>query len=176
MKIHIGSKNQAKFDAVAEMVKEYPLFFGADVVAIDVLVEIFGHPKSLEETVGGAEARAKAAFADADYSVGIEGGLMAVPGSKTGFMEVTACAIYDGKQMHLGLSSAYEWPKKVNDLILGGLDGSQALREAGLTDHPKVGTAGGGIFILTHGRLNRKEFMKQAVMMALVHLENPEHY
>lgn len=176
MRIHVGSKNQSKVDAVTEMVKEYSLFAGAEVVAVDVPVETFGHPKSLAETVAGAEDRARAAFAGADYSVGIEGGLMAVPRSKTGYMEVTACVIYDGQNFHLGLSSAYEWPKKVNELILSGRDGSQAMREAGLTDHPKIGAAEGAIWLLTKERLGRREFIKQGLMMALLHLENPEHY
>ncbi|MBI2475038.1 hypothetical protein HYV69_01295 [Candidatus Uhrbacteria bacterium] len=30
--------------------------------------------------------------------------------------------------------------------------------------------------ILTKGRSNRIEFNKGAVVMALIHLENPEHY
>lgn len=92
-------------------------------------------------------------------------------------MEVAVCAIYDGKQFHLGLSPGFEWPKSVTDLIVNqGLDGSQALREAGFTDHEKIGTAEGGIWIFTHGKMNRKEYNKLAVMMALIHLENKEYY
>lgn len=177
MKVNIGSKNQTKVGAVGEMLKEYPQFGGAEVIPFDVNVKTYDHPISLEKTVQGAIDRAKGAFQNCDLSFGIEGGLIEVPNSKTGYMEVAACAIYDGNQFHLGLSSAYEWPKAVTDGIVNkGLDGSQALKEAGLTSHEKIGTAEGGISILTDGRLNRKEYNKQAVRMALIHLEHPELY
>ena len=101
---------------------------------------------------------------------------MEVPNTKTGFMELTACAIYDGKEYHLGLSPGFEWPKKVTELILKGMDGSQALREAGVTNHPKIGIAEGGIWYLTKGRMSRTDYNKTAVRMALIHLEHPEHF
>ncbi|MDO8601646.1 MAG: DUF84 family protein [bacterium] len=176
MKVNVGSKNKTKIDAVTEVFKTSALFAGAVVEGIEVNVEQFGHPKTLKETVEGALNRSRKAFVDCQYSVGIEGGLMEVSYTKSSVMEVTACAIYDGKRFHLGLSPAFEWPKKVTELILGGMDGSQALKEAGFTNHPKIGTAEGGISILTHGRVNRKEYTKSAVQMALIHLENPEHF
>jgi inosine/xanthosine triphosphatase len=105
MKLNVGSKNQTKLIAVKEAVALYPdIFPNAEVISIVVNVEEFGHPKSLDETIKGAIDRAKAAFVDCSYSFGIEGGLMAVPYTKTGFMEVGVCAIYDGKECYLGLS------------------------------------------------------------------------
>jgi non-canonical (house-cleaning) NTP pyrophosphatase len=92
-------------------------------------------------------------------------------------VEVAACAIFDGSQVHLGLSPAFEWPTKVTDSILNkGLDGSQAMKEAGLTPHEKIGEKEGVIGLLTKGRMNRTEYNKLAIMMALTHLENPEHF
>ncbi len=176
MKVHVGSKNKTKVEAVAESIKGYPLFAGAEVVGVEVATEVFGHPNTLTKTVEGAMDRAKQAFSDCDYSFGLEGGLLTVPHTKTGLMEITACAIFDGKNYHIGLSSAFEWPKKVTELINGGLDGSQALREAGITTHEKIGTAEGGVSILTKGRVNRTQYNKQAITMALVHLEHPEFY
>jgi inosine/xanthosine triphosphatase len=144
---------------------------------VDVKVEEFGHPKSLDETVAGAIDRAKQAYANNDYGFGIEGGLMKVPQTKSGYMEVAVCAIFDGKQIHMGLSQACEWPKKaIEGILLKGLDGSQAAKAAGLTSHEKFGEHEGLVGILTKGRTNRTEFNKGAIMMALMHLENPEHY
>ena len=57
-----------------------------------------------------------------------------------------------------------------------GRDGSQALKEVGITEHPKIGTEVGGIHPLSKGRMDRTEYNKIAIMMALLHLENPEHY
>ena len=177
MKVGVGSKNKTKVDAVADILVDYPMFRGVEVVGVDVHIEQFGHPKSLDETVAGAVDRAKQAYVGQDYGFGIESGLMQVPQTKTGYMEVAVCAIFDGSQIHLGLSQAYEWPKKVLDGILHqGLDGSQAMKAAGLTQHEKLGEHEGFVGIFAKGRTNRTEYNKGAVMMALMHLENPEHY
>lgn len=178
MKLNVGSKNKSKVEAVREAVEVYrDLFPQYEVVPVEIVIEEFGHPKDLEATVQGAIDRAKAAFQDCSYSFGIEGGLMAVPQTKTGFMEVSVCAIYDGQNIHLGLSSAFEWPKKVFDLIVNqGLDGSQAVKASGLTTQDKIGADKGVINLLTKGNVNRKDVTKDSVVMALVHLINPELY
>jgi len=177
MKIGVGSKNKTKIMAVTDLLKDYPMFKGAQVFGIDVIVEQFGHPKNINETVSGAIARAKQAYYGNNYGFGIESGLMAVPQTKSGYMEVAVCAIFDGKQIHMGLSQGCEWPKKVIDAILNkGMDGSQAMKAAGLTEHEKLGEHEGLVGIFTKGRTNRTEYNKTAIMMALMHLENPEHY
>ncbi|MGE5297885.1 MAG: inosine/xanthosine triphosphatase [Acidobacteriaceae bacterium] len=177
IKVSIGSKNATKVQAVTEALQESKFLEASEIVPVDVVTEQFGHPISMDLVAKGAMDRARQAFKDCDLSFGIEGGLIQVPGSKSGYMEVAACAIFDGSQFHLGLSPAYEWPKVVTDLIVNkGRDGSQALKEAGFTSHKKIGTAEGGIWILTHGKINRKDYNKLAVVMALIHLENQDHY
>ncbi len=112
MKINLGSKNITKVAGLRDAVAMYPnLFPNAEVIGVEVQIEEFGHPKNLEETVQGAIERAKQAFTGGcTYSVGLEGGLIEVPHTKSGYMEVGACAIYDGKDVALGLSPAFEWP------------------------------------------------------------------
>lgn len=177
MKIIVGSKNQVKIDAVKEVVFDYPLFAGCEVRGEDPSVPVYGQPKTLQDTIDGARERARAVFSDCKYSFGIESGLMAVPHTKTGVMDVTACVIYDGENFYMGLSSAFEYPVKVTELILNsGLDASQAYKALGLTQDEKIGAAEGVIAHLTKGRLNRKNYTKQAIMMALAQLENPELY
>jgi len=98
---------------------------------------------------------------------------MKVPHTKSGFMDVCACVIFDGKNIHLGLSSAFEPPKKIVDLIHNkGMNMSDACLEAGLTTNTKLGSSEGLIGILTRGRMNRLAYTAQAVMTALIHLEN----
>lgn len=179
MKINVGSKNKTKIQAVNDAVMLYPnLFPDAEIVGMEVQVEEFGHPKSIKETVEGAIERAKKVFDNCDYSVGLEGGLIEVPYTKTGYMEVGACAIYDGKNFYLGLSPAFEWPLKVNEMIISGeADASQAFYKLGLTEHEKLGAIDGGIIgHLTGQKLTREEFTKYSIMMALVQLERPELY
>jgi inosine/xanthosine triphosphatase len=173
MKVGVGSKNKTKVNAVVEILHDYPMFNGAEISGIDVQIEQFGHPKSLDETVAGAVNRAKQAYENNDYGFGIESGLMTVPQTKSGYMEVAVCVIYDGKQIYMGLSQGYEWPKKVLDKILEGMDGSQAMKTTGLTQYEKLGEHEG---IFSKGRTNRTEYNKGAIVMALMHLENLEHF
>lgn len=173
MKVHVGSQNKVKVEAVQEILQEYPHLKEAEVVALDVSSGVGDQPKSLEETVEGAINRAKGALQDATYGFGIESGLMKVPGTKSGFMDVCVCAIYDGSDHHLGLSSAWEAPKEVMDYMLNdGLDMNDAAYKAGLTSSLKVGSEEGLVGVVTKGRLKRKAYTKEAIRAALIHLEN----
>jgi inosine/xanthosine triphosphatase len=177
MKINIGSKNKAKINALKEILKEYPDFEDAEVFDKDVDSEVSHHPRSLEETIAGAINRAKNSFTDCDFSVGLESGLMKVPQTKTGYMDTTVCAIYDGKNFNLGLSSCFEFPPKVLEYMFAkNENASNAFRELGLTDKEYIGYEEGIIGVVTKNRLDRKEYTKQAIRTALIHLENKELY
>jgi inosine/xanthosine triphosphatase len=177
MKINIGSKNKAKIDALTEILKEYPDFLDAEVVPMEVSSGVSEQPKSLEEAVEGATNRAKNSFKDCDYSVGLESGIFKVPKTKTGYMDTSCCAIYDGKDFHLGLSSCFEYPIELTKQVLNGkTDISTAAKNLGITEKDKLGSEEGMIGILTKGRLDRKNYTKQALRTALIHLENKELY
>ena len=177
MKVGMGSKNKTKVAALEDMLRKYPMFEGAEVIGVDAVTDVYGHPKSIDETVEGAIQRAKKAYEGHEYGFGIEGGLMKVPHTKSGSMEVAACAIYDGKRIHLGLSPALEWPLEMHDSIMNkGLDGSQAMQAAGLSQEEKPGEGEGIIGLLTNSRMTRTDYNKIAIMMALTHLEHPEFF
>ncbi len=176
MKIAVGSRNQAKVEAVKEILQDYPHLRDAEVEAKEVSSDAPDQPLSLEDTMRGAMNRAKSAFEDCDLSIGLESGLMQVSMSKTGYMDVCVCAIYDGKEFHFGFSSAWEFPQKeVTEMMVSGLNMEQAINRFGMTNNPKIGSAEGAIGILTKGRLTRKEYTKQALRTALIHLEE-EYY
>lgn len=176
MEIIVGSKNKAKVQAVEEILREYPHLASANVTGTEAASEVSDQPKTLEETIRGAMNRAKNSHEGSDYSVGLESGLMEVPYTKSGYMDVCVCAIYDGKEFHLGLSSCWEFPDpKITELMIKeGLDMSQAINKAGLTNNPFIGSEQGAIGILTKGRTDRKEYTKQALRMALIHIDEHE--
>ncbi|MBT3355967.1 DUF84 family protein [bacterium] len=177
MKVIIGSKNKIKVEAVKEVAKGYDLFKEAVFDNLEVSSGVADQPKSLKEVVCGAQNRAKNAFDDCKLSFGLESGLMEVPGSKSGVMDLCVCAIFDGEAFHLGLSSCFECPTEMNRLMLEeGLDMSQACNRIGLTDNPRIGSEEGAIGILTRGRMTRKDYTKQSIITALIHLENAELY
>jgi len=196
MLLVVASENPVKVRAVQELLSAYPLLNHAQVRNVHADSGVSEQPLSLDETVQGAITRAKSAylawcnpsgtnntntkdFSDCPdcYSIGIEDGLMEVPHTKTGFMNVTCCALFDGKHIALGLSSCFEYPPKVTDyLIHHNLDVNQAFFKEKLTKNPTLGSAEGAIGLLTQGRLPRKEIIKQAVRMALIQLEKKEWY
>ena len=61
----------------------------------------------------------------------------------------------------------------INEL---GITANDAFYKLGLTENKKIGSAEGAIGLLTNGRVTRKDYTKQAVHMALIHLENKELY
>ncbi len=176
MHVTVGSTNPIKIAAVQECIADYPLFSDALVFGKNVASGISSQPMSLEETIRGAINRAKNAFTET-YSFGIESGLFSVPYTRSGYMDVCCCAIYDGKLISLGLSSAFEVPQIVLDLIMNnGLECNDAIYRAGLTSKPKAGSEEGMTGILTKGRIMRKEQIKQAIYNALILVENQSLY
>jgi inosine/xanthosine triphosphatase len=172
MKINVGSTNQVKVEAVSEVVKEYEFLSEAKVLGIEVNSKISDQPKSLDETILGAMNRAKEAYTNCEYSIGIESGIKKIPFTKTGYMEFSVCAIYDGKEHHLGLSPAFECPKEIVDVMFKeNLNLSQACYKLGYTKNKNLGKSEGIIGILTKWRVTRKDYTKQAIFMAMIHID-----
>lgn len=177
MNINVGSKNGVKIQAVRDAFAEFPQFGPVEVTGISVDSGVHKQPKNIEQTTVGAINRARAAFKDCDLSVGLESGLIEVPYTKSGYMDITMCAIYDGKRFHLGGSSAFEYPKAMIDLVFSkDYEIDEAAKETGFSHDNHIGERHGMIGALTKGKLNRTQYSTQAVMTALIHLLNPEHY
>ena len=167
MIVRVGSMNPVKLGAIREVMAG--VFPEAEFVPVAVPSEVPDQPLGLEETLRGARNRARNAFADCFLSVALESGLVEVPGSKTGYMNLTACAIFDGREMYVGLGPAFELPADVTRLVVeDGLELDPAVRRAGLTDNERIGYAQGIIGILSGGRVTRMDYSRPAVSMALV--------
>jgi len=179
MKIIVASKNPIKIEAIKEIIKEYDFLSKAKVHSRKVdSKDLIDQPKSLEQTMMGAINRA-VIFSNEnyDYGFGIESGLMEVPYTNTGYMDVSACAIMHDSKFYLGLSSAFEYPNLVTDSILKkGINASEAFFKEGLTNKEYIGYGEGIIGVLTKNKITRKEYTKQAIQMALIQLENLELY
>ena len=174
MKIKVASLNQQKIQAVKDTVIDYEILKDALVEGINASSDVGEQPASLQKTIDGATNRARNAFVDCDYSFGLENGLIPVPGTKSGFMDVCACVVHDGKDFYLGCSSVFEIPEKIMGLINSGMNMQDACFEAGLTDNKNLGSAEGMIGILTKGRVTRLSYTRQALVSALIHLENKD--
>lgn len=172
MRVVLGSQNACKLQSTREVLALYPAFADAEVIGVEVDSGVGEEPDTLERTVTGAINRAKAAFQDCDYSIGIEGGTITMPVMDDCVMKFDVCAVYNGEMLSIGFSPGFSLPADMRQLIVEqGMDMSTAARVAGYTDHPKIGTAGGVIGILTEGRIDRVHFCKDALIMALVHIK-----
>ncbi len=173
MKIVVGSTNPSKLEAVREALSMYSFLKDADVLGVEVSSGVPAQPRNMEQIVQGAINRARNAYLQiaGDYSIGLESGLHKFP--LVGYLELTACILYDGKKVRPGFSSAFPLPEKVAALVIeDGLNLSQASYQAGLTGNPELGKAEGIIGILTKGRKTRKDYTKDAIIMAMIGVEN----
>lgn len=173
MKIHIGTENPSKIGALTEVLQEYHLIADSEVMGFAVHSGVIDQPLTLDQTMLGAENRAKACYTpNCLFSVGIESGFLEAPRARGGLMEVTVCAIYDGHNLHHGFSSSFNCPERIMKHILDGKDLNDAAYLAGYTTNPEIGKSEGIVGVLTKGRVTRKEYTMQALRMALIHVEN----
>ncbi len=168
-RIRMASLNTNKIDAVREV------FTGYEVTGVACKSGVREQPMTLDEIIKGAIIRARSVFGDCEYSVGIEDGISKVPGSKSGYMNFCACAIFDGERIFLGLGPAFEYPPECTRRVV---DEEITISEAfiPLTDKPDIGYEEGIIGWLTRGRISRKDYTKQAVEMAKIQIDNPGLY
>jgi inosine/xanthosine triphosphatase len=180
MIIAIGSTNEAKVQAVKEVLKSSSHFEKAKVISLLISSGVSDQPLSLEETIQGAKNRAKNAFGKCDscqYGFGIESGLMAAPGTSTGYLNISICCIYDGDSVHTGMSCGFEVPVQALELLIEKkMDLTQACLNTGITKNSNIGSTEGLIGILTKGKIDRKEYSKQCILLAIAQIEHADWY
>jgi len=131
-------------------------------------------PFSDQETLSGAEERARQAglaLPDADYWVGIEGGVEEHPCGMAAFAWVV---VRGAAQSGRGRSAAFFLPEAVASLVRQGI-------ELGTADDMIFGRsnskqANGAIGLLTGDVIDRAALYVPAVIMALIPFKNPELY
>lgn len=171
MIINIGSKNPNKFNAVKEAFILFNEFHGARFESVAADSNVSDQPIGYEETITGAKNRAENAFQACDFSVGLESGLVPVPLTKTGYMNLSVCVIYNGKTHFTGTGPAFELPETITRLVVDDrMELDDAILQSGITDNPRIGYSEGIIGILTGGVITRKDYMVPAVTMAMAQL------
>jgi inosine/xanthosine triphosphatase len=131
-------------------------------------------PLSSDETLAGAKNRARAAWQampQADYAVGIEGGVELHGTELTAFAWVV---ILSGGREGKGRTGTFYLPPLIAQLIQQG-------KELGEADDIVFAQANskqknGAIGILTGDVIDRSALYEQAVILALVPFKNPELY
>ncbi|AKD05110.1 inosine/xanthosine triphosphatase [Pontibacter korlensis] len=173
-KVVIASKNPVKINAALDGLQR--MFPEAEFIPepANVASGVADQPMSDQETLQGAlnrVAKAKAAYPDADYWVGIEGGVEATNGELAAFAWVV---VQDREQLGKARSGAFFLPKAVQQLVEQGIELGEA--DDQVFGHSNSKQKGGAIGILTQNVLDRRELYEQAVVLALVPFRNKELY
>ncbi len=174
MRIAVGSLNPVKVEAVAGVVER--LFGGAEVEGVEVDSGVGAQPVGMMETVLGAVRRAKGALraGGAELGVGIEAGLVEVPLTLTGYLDVQVCAVADERCITIGTGSGFEHPPEVVRAVLSGAEVGEVMER--LSGVREIGRKEGAIGFLSGGRLDRRKLTEQAVFMAFLPRLKPELY
>ena len=145
-----------------------------DVQPVSVLSGVRAQPMSSMETLLGASNRAKAAKrarGDADYWVGIEGGLEEQNHSLAAFAWVVILAVDQAGQAR---SAMFFLPPTIIQLVNQGIELGEANDLVFLQSNSKQ--KNGAVGLLTGDVIDRTKLYEQPVMLALIPFRNPVLY
>ncbi|OGF54214.1 MAG: hypothetical protein A2Z21_06270 [Candidatus Fraserbacteria bacterium RBG_16_55_9] len=173
MRVHVGSSNTVKPEAVRHMFARAFPGEPLDVKLFAVSSPIPEQPFN-EDVLRGARERAKEAIQDADYGVGVEAGLIWNEIHRV-YFDVQYCAIVDQQgKATVGHGSGFVYPQRIIQAALSGQTVGQAMTE--WTGIARIGHQMGAIGYLSNGLLDRTELTEQAVLMALLPRIRPDLY
>jgi len=165
MRVNVGTRNALKVEAVrAAFANAFP---GEALEVTGVAVESGVPSQPLDEEVArGAMARAQAALGDADFGVGIEAGLLFLPGADRP-TSTGVCVVLDRTgRWTLGHSPGCELPPEV---VARLREGSTLNREMSrISGIPEIKEKIGAIGYLSGGRITRLAVTRETVLMALL--------
>ena len=163
-RIAVGSKNPVKLAAARAVVTR--LASTVTVEAVEVPSGVPDQPFGDEETIRGALARAHAAREklDADFGVGLEGGVVEMPDATMRTCAWAAVVSRSGRH-GVGGSLAMPLPEAVAQMIRGGMELGHAMDK--LTSQTGTKHGAGAVGILTAGLVDRQAAYEVLVAYAL---------
>lgn len=172
MKIVVASENPVKINAVESGFKSF--FQEFQIEGVKTASGVSDQPLTEQETLTGARnrvAEARRTITDADYWIGIEGGIQAMD---TGLAAFAWIAISSAGKRGEARTATFLLPDKISHLVAGGLELGAAndlvFNEA--NSKQKNGAVG----LLTHNAVVRHDLYQQAVILALIPFVNPDLY
>jgi inosine/xanthosine triphosphatase len=177
MKVVVGTTNPAKLSCVRQVVAQVFPATEHEIVGVQVPSGVSDQPFSVDETRAGSYGRAKAALAevpDADYAVGLEGGVEVIGEQffECGWM----CVIRgDTGRVGWGSSARFELSRKIVDQLRQGKELAEVM--TALSGVEEVGKKQGAMGILTNDNLDRKSAYSHGLIFAFApFLSDPQRY
>ena len=174
IKVVVASKNPVKINCTSQAFsKAFPNTI-LDVQGVSVPSNVSDQPMTDAETLEGAKNRAKnarSAQPDADYWVGIEGGI----DQESGTMEAFAWISIIGKTKEgKARTASFDLPEKIRALVNQGVELGHADDMVFERTNSKQGN--GAVGILTNGLIDRAAYYEPAVVLSLIPFLNQELY
>lgn len=170
----LASENPVKIEAAGNGFQRLFPEETFEVRGVSVPSGVNDQPSSDAETLMGAHNRAvnaARAVPEADYWIGIEGGIQQTPEGMTAFAWVVVC---DREREGRSRTGAFYLPARVAELVQQGLELGDADDLVFGKNNSKQ--KNGAIGILTDNVVDRCALYEQAVIMALVPFKNKELY
>jgi inosine/xanthosine triphosphatase len=162
--VAVGSKNPVKIAAVRVVLQQVAP--SAELSSASVPSGVPDQPFGDEETIRGALTRASAVreLLEADYGVGLEGGIVELADGSMRTCAWAAVVARDGRH-GVGGSLAMPLPDSVAKLIRSGIELGDAMDQ--LTRQEKTKHGAGAVGILTAGLVDRQRAYEVLVAYAL---------
>lgn len=144
------------------------------IQTVSVPSGVKAQPASSEETLRGARNRvenARKLIPQADYWIGIEGGIEELEGEMAGFAWIV---VYSPSRCGKGRTGTFFLPEQVAGLVRQGIELGEA--DDLVFNRSNSKQDNGAIGILTGNVLDRTRLYEHAVILALLPFKNPELY
>jgi len=160
MHVAVGSRNPVKIAATERALDGR---FEARVEAVGVDSGVSEQPRGHEETIAGAETRARRALSrlDAGLGVGIEGGVATFDGTDELFLVMWA-AVTDGERGGRGAGPSLRLPESVAAPVGDGAELGPVVDD--LLDTHDVARNQGAAGVLTDGLIDRESALAHGVV------------
>lgn len=172
MRIIVASKNPVKINAVKLGFETMFPDESFECEGISADSGVSDQPSSDKETITGAENRVENAFnevKDADFWVGIEGGLEKMESELEAFAWVV---IKSKEKLGKGRTSTFFLPRKVAELIEQGKELGEA--DDIVFNRTNSKQKNGSVGILTGDIITRTSYYKEAIILALIPFKNKD--
>lgn len=172
--ISVASTNPVKLQAALDGFQRMFPRESFEIRTLKIPSKVSDQPMTDEETLEGADARALSArelMPEADYWVGIEGGVMDRGTHLSGFAWVVVLS--EGKR-GVGRSGEFFLPENIAELVRKGVELGEADDIVFSRNNSKQ--SNGAIGLLTGDAIDRLNLYIPAVIFALIPFKNPDLY
>jgi len=174
IKVVVASKNPVKVNCSKTGFQK--VFPDSSIITqpVSVSSEVPDQPMTDQETLDGARNRAmnaKNAYPNADYWIGLEGGIDDDGNNMEAFAWIY---ILSNELQGKARTASFELPPRIRELVLNGMELGHADDLVFKRENSKHGN--GAVGILTHELIDRAAYYEPAVLLALIPFVNKDLY